>query len=840
MFRISTLRATLFAITAFLGTVPCESGALAQVLDGDGDPLPQGAVVRLGTKRWRHPGEAHSLCWSRDGRMLAFVSNYGKTRIVDGDTGKLLLAGEPKREGGKILGHLGGIAFSPNGTELAVRLSGELVFVDVKTLQVQRSLPLATADDVFGNDPGNLHYSPDGKAIAYATGGNYAVLERATGDPIVKEETRAQIQGLKFTSDGRRLVVASLKPSVKVWDLKDRNVIARWTFSDDFFARGPAVSPDARHVAVGHRNVIVVDPAAGTEVATLGGDDPSDLFLELDYTPDGKLLIAASQEGPVYVWNTGDWSRRFKLTSDAWVIRSMAVRPDGKRVAVGDAGNRIWVWNLESGELLFNDRSAHDERVHAVAFSPDGALLASSSGRRDTHLWETRTWQHRLGNPASANAIAFNQDGSQLISSWYGSPLLRVRDVATGRIESEWPGGTLNIRTFRLSADASHLVLLRSQDEPRQWRVTRLRFPGWEPAGEEVSDSHHSGSLAVSPSGRFVATCVVQGAGPGSKYVIVLWDMTARRLLWTLDGHSHLAETLAISPDERFLVSGSFDKMIAVWELASGQRVHLLEGHLRSIAALAISPEGRLLASAGGAKGFPVEVDKPHQIRLWDLVTGQPAGALSGHDEDVVSLAFAPDGRTLAAGLRDTTVLVWQIPLMAAKHSWPKRELTEGDAQRLWDSLAAADAVQAHAAGVQLAGDPKRAIAIAKRHLQPAQVPDEGTVAALIKQLEDNAFARRQEALDKLAAMGGSIIPRLRAVVASDDAGGELKLRCGELLKRAENPFQPAGIGPSRAVQLLEWIGDEPARELLRALAAGAAEAHLTKEARAALKRLAE
>ena len=185
-----------------------------------------------------------------------------------------------------------------------------------------------------------------------------------------------------------RLVVTSLNPSLKIWDIARREIVARWSESETDFVYGPAIATNGTTMAVGHRDVIIVDPFKAAVFQRLQGDDPRDLFLQLAFTPDGRWLLAASQEGPVYVWNVADWSRKWKLTGNAWVVRGMAIRPDGKRVAVGDAGNRIKVWSLESGEQLFNDRPGHDSDVHAITFTPDGRTLITSGGARCTHLWD--------------------------------------------------------------------------------------------------------------------------------------------------------------------------------------------------------------------------------------------------------------------------------------------------------------------------------------------------------------------------------------------------------------------------------------------------------------------
>ena len=107
-----------------------------------------------------------------------------------------------------------------------------------------------------------------------------------------------------------------------------------------------------------------------------------------------------------------------------------------------------------------------------------------------------------------------------------------------------------------------------------------------------------------------------------------------------------------MSSDGRTLASGSRDKTIKIWNLATGELIRTLSGHSENVLSVAMSSDGRTLASGGG-------YDKT--IKIWNLATGQLIRTLSGHFENVWSVAISPDGRTLASGSEDKTIKIWRV-----------------------------------------------------------------------------------------------------------------------------------------------------------------------------------
>jgi hypothetical protein len=189
--------------------------------------------------------------------------------------------------------------------------------------------------------------------------------------------------------------------------------------------------------------------------------------------------------------------------------------------------------------------------------------------------------------------------------------------------------------------------------------------------------------------------------------------------------------------------------------------------------------------------------------------------------------------------MRDTTALVWELPEEAQRPRLTHEPLDPSVAAELWDELGTEDARRGQAAILKLAKDPVTAIKLATTRLHPHFPLPDDEFQRLIKKLDADVFDDRVTALGQLADQGSAIVPRVQAVIKQVESS-ELRLRCGELLQLVQRKYPLCGqrLAETREVQLMELIGDEQAISLLQNLAAGVTEAHLTREAKAALARL--
>jgi WD40 repeat protein len=395
----------------------------------------------------------------------------------------------------------------------------------------------------------------------------------------VLEEQRAFIEALAWSPAGDQLVSAALDGTVRLWDMAAALQSGRATAA-------------ARLVLQAH-----TEPAR-----------------DVLWGPDGTTLLSAGDDGAVRAWDAVNGKQLDQLTGHADTVLSVSWSPDGSRLAAGVDDATIRVWSVPSRDDAAGGRAGlgagtsprilkgHRGEVNAVAWSPDGAYLASAGGLLDGRilLWtapDFDTARVLSGHSGAVSSLAWSPDGSRLVSaSW--DTTLRIWD-REGR-----PLQILN--------------------EPAGWVLS----VAWSPDGSRVAAGERDGGLRV-------------------------WDAVDGNPVAALRGHTDQVHAVAWSPDGTQLLSASWDGTLRLWDAAARREIETLNvpGAPTSVA---WSPDGRFWAVAAAFHD--------DRVHILDAGTGRELAVLAGHQDYVTMVAWSPDGTRLATASADGTVRVWGLP----------------------------------------------------------------------------------------------------------------------------------------------------------------------------------
>jgi WD40 repeat protein len=427
-----------------------------------------------------------------------------------------------------------------------------------------------------------------------------------------------------------------------------------------------------------------------------------------------------------------------KLQDSSWAPNQedlVAVSAEGRFIVIAYYDNTAKIWDLETGELL-HSLAGHTDGITSVAIAPDDSYIVTGSRDTTAKLWDTRTGECLCtfsGHNNVVTSVAINSSQRQIVTSsldgsakiWNGytgnliytlidhtGPLssvvmldndaliatkskyetIKVWNAQTGQLMHTFSQESLMY--LLANKDSEFIVTAGMGKDTKVWDAK-----SGEPISASFNDQEENVySRALSNDNNFLVT--------GSFGTAQVWDIKTGKLMHTLDGHTSLINSIAISADDSFIVTGSCDGTVKVW---SGKPGTLIRETGKLIKTIAVgSPVELVKLSMSNRGNFVITIGRDQQVKVWNLGKGTPThtfkdntfkmlkvGAKSsdgtfmarrltsklssvgvydtktkelicvldglrvGHGDDVTAVAISPDNTFIVTGSKDKAAKVW-------------------------------------------------------------------------------------------------------------------------------------------------------------------------------------
>ena len=545
----------------------------------------------------------------------------------------------------------------------------------------------------------------DGRVMLFDTrsGAPVATLVHASGYAQAKTEAARQyflIRSLMFDAGGERLLSAGEDGTVRIWDWQ-RGMEAMPALRHPAAVKAARFDPFGRFIATvcddgatrlwdartgallkllpggGGDFATLRFDAAGTRLAVATNlriylwdtDNPrsplpvailqhEDAVRWIEFSPDNKLLASASDDGTARLWAVASGAQVARVEHQRSVRRAL-FDPTGRYFATVSEDRLVRVWDLEGKPLPGLTLRGHTHFVFAGAFTRDGSRLVTASSDMTLRVWDMtpRARGVVLQGMAQMRRALFMPDGKRVIAAGIDRRVM-IFDAETGcRLDDDRFADTHldRVNGLALSPEGDRFVTVSRDRTAKVWFLDPTRQPIvlTRDPNEPVARSHDAEvvSAAFSPDGKRIVT--------------TSRDSTAR--LWNAEtgtpipGIPPLLHTdgkpvwgAVFSFDGRLVLTAGHDEQAGIWDAATGKNLRWLrpkEGRKAAIN-VAVFDRDAGLAATGSDDGT---------VRIWDVATGAQIGSPLRHDDQVVSLAFAPSGDYLVSGTSSGTIRFWRV-----------------------------------------------------------------------------------------------------------------------------------------------------------------------------------
>ncbi|MFC0106074.1 nSTAND1 domain-containing NTPase [Kibdelosporangium aridum] len=621
------------------------------------------------TRMVRPGGTRQVIAVSKDGKLFA---SAGASDVADSDTTVLLWdlsnPQNPRRVGEPLTGHtkaVYAVAFSPDGRTLATGGSDNTIRLWNVT---DPAHPTPLGEPLTGPEKRvlSIEFSPDGTVLAVGSADKTVRLWNVAatpatpvGQPIIG--SAGDVQVVSFRPDGLVLAAADTAGAAHLWDISDpRQPLAKSApLKIPSRVNVVAFTPDGATLAVGSNDRMVrfwTVPDSGPPVPI---GEPLNAALNsiyaMAFSSDGNLIAVGNASSTTQLW---DWKARRMITSlpHPEPVTGVAWRHDDRLLVTNSVDGIARVWTVPGPSVPATER-----RITTIAYHPGGQLLASAGSDVQLAYVPERNRPSTIGPALLPQAdqiggtVAISPDGRTLAADTRENKAVVLWDISDPRqpvrLGSPLTGPTLAIGSLAISPDSRLLAAASEDGHAHLWDIADPRRPA-PVAKLNVERTNLVLAVAFSPDGQTLAAATANGK-------VGFWNLKDSRnpvmIGQPLAAARDIIYAIAFTSDGRIFATGSSDGVVRLWDITdrerpapAGPEITGLDGHIQT---LAFSPGNTILA--GGNRG---------QIQIWDVTDPAKPYTVASLDrsrQTTWSLAFSPDGRTLAAANGD--LRFWDI-----------------------------------------------------------------------------------------------------------------------------------------------------------------------------------
>ncbi|WP_119071481.1 nSTAND1 domain-containing NTPase [Aggregatilinea lenta] len=337
------------------------------------------------------------------------------------------------------------------------------------------------------------------------------------------------------------------------------------------------------------------------------------------YVSGGQHIITSGWDGRAVLWDTHTGEAVDMLATD-FTLTMIAIHPDDHLAAIGGFQNNVLLWDLETGDV--NELVAGDHSHSMLDWSPDETVMVSSATEGDArkiYVWDAHTLELLHEVDAHDNGFIlsgdFSPDGTLFVSASLAGTV-KVWDAATWDLvqsyKYEGPPGLAGVWDAQFLSDGERIIF---------------------------------GGEGITPDGKSVGEAI-------------LWRWRTDEIVWDITSPVISFQDVAVSPDERWFVTGSNDPftVVQLWDLERGQLVRTYDGHTQRVQNVEFSPDGSMILSAS-SDGTAI---------LWDTwwpgtraVMPSPSQSLDVEEDQLISIAVS--GHRVGVIARDGTIEIWNF-----------------------------------------------------------------------------------------------------------------------------------------------------------------------------------